>query len=478
VNEENYITISIYGKSKPLPKQLEFHKSKAKFRAYVGGYGSGKTYCGSWEAFMLSMQYPGTVGVVCRNSYPELRDSTRATFFKVLAEITEIITGKPGDPFEPTTCPLVKSFSRSGNELVFQMMEGQTPSTILFRSLDTPEKFKSLEIGWGWIDEASDSNEQAFLLLSGRLRHTSQAGGHTIFLTTNPCNTRHWLYRRFVEEKNEGTSLFMAPTSENPYLPEGYEDELRRTLPVEMVRRYVEGEFGSVPEGQSVYPGFCKKKHVEKVVYNPQLPIVRSWDFGLRHPACLIGQINKDRLIILAEIQGENELINDFGRRVKEFCSREFGQAVYRDYCDPAGKQKSDKSPHTSIEVLNGMGVHPQCSAQHILDGILIVGMLLQDRPDGEAGLIVDPSCRILIEGFEGGYHYPKKYDGRGGDPNPEKDGYYDHLQDTLRYLVWNTEFRTWLKKRLKKSKSANTFDFWKDLDVRRKGDVVPSFRI
>lgn len=456
--------VRFYGSSEPLPLQKKFHACRAVARAYVGGYGSGKTWCGAWESYMLSMLYPGTVGVVCRNTYGELRDSTRAVFFEVLAIITEQITGQRGDIYDPMTCPLVKSFSKSSNTLVFHTGAGRQPSTVLFRSLDAFEKFKSTQFGWVWIDEASDTQEEPFLTLRGRLRHPAQAGGYSIFLTTNPCNTQHWIYKRFVESVRDGGedaleyAVFRAPTSENIHLPAGYEADLRRSYPAEWVARYLDGEFGTLPEGKPVYPGFKSSCHVGSITFDASLPLYRSWDFGSHHPACIVGQVDGDRLRILTEIQGSDVLINTFATQVLDHCRKEYGSVVCFDFCDPAGHQKSDKSDKTSIEILRAMGVFPRSAPQRILDGVLIVGILLQER-EGLPGLVVHPSCRLLIEGFEGGYHYPKKFDGSGDDPNPVKDGTFDHLQDCLRYLVGNVHpFKSWLNKPRGAKLSQNSF--------------------
>lgn len=457
--------ISIYGKSGALLKQRDFHRSNATFRAYVGGYGSGKTLAGCWEAWMLSQLYPGTVGIICRNTYGELRDSTRATFFKMLADITEMYTGIPGDPYDPETCPLVKSFSITTNDLVLYT-PGKAASLILFRSLDRPEKFKSLELGWFWIDEASDTKEEAFLMLMGRLRHPAQRGNYKGFLTTNPSSNRHWIYKRFVEGfKASGEvasyKLFQAKTSENSHLPAGYQESLRASYPANWVKRYLDGEFSFIAEGERVYPEFDERYHVRAAPYKSNLSVLRGWDFGLRHSACVFAQIESEIVFVIGEIQAENELIENFSKKVLFYCSTHFSpDAKYEDYCDPSGHQGCDKSPHTSVEILKKQGIYPKSSQQRILDGVMLIRMLLMGGENPR--LILDPRCRTLCEGFLGGYHYPHEYNGTGEDPQPFKDGFYDHLQDALRYLVWNTKLRTLLPKGITEKNKANSFESWK----------------
>jgi hypothetical protein len=65
----------------PLPKQAEFHASDARFRFFGGGWGNGKTSAGCVEAFSLAMEYPGSMGLICRKTRPELKATTQHQFF-------------------------------------------------------------------------------------------------------------------------------------------------------------------------------------------------------------------------------------------------------------------------------------------------------------------------------------------------------------------------------------------------------------
>lgn len=458
--------VKLYGDSEPLPNQYAFHVAYQKYRCYAGGYGSGKTWCGCWECWSLLQQYPGTVGVVIRDTYRELKDSTASTFFKMLALITEQLTGTYGDEANPRTCPMVKKYRETNNELVIRTSDPRLDSLIKFRSADRPEKFKSLEVGFFWFDEGSMLKEEVFLFLVGRLRHPRQGDQTKGFITTNPCNERHWIAKRFLKGNGADPSKFFYNTSstlDNPYLPEGYADDLRALYSPDLVKRYINGEIGLIYEGTPIYPEFDSLRHVCNVSYDPNFPVVRSWDFGFYNPACIIGQIKDSRLVILKELQGEKTLIDIFGQSVKEWCLDNFGNnVVYRDYCDPAGNQPGDKDPRTSVEILGSMGVHCQSCFQYILDGVEIIKMMLyQNDLDGKPRLLINSGCKCLIDGFLGGYHFPQKYTGEGEDPKPFKDGVYDHVQDCIRYMVWNTKFRSWLKRPEKQKVPSNTFDVW-----------------
>lgn len=466
----------------PLPVQRAFHTSPKKYRAYIGGFGSGKTIAGCWDSLQYAYAYPGNLGITIRKTRGRVVSTTMKTFFEILANITNRHAFGTGDPLDPETCPLVRRFNKS--ELLLTFINGSQQKfmgvyTTSGRKEAALDDLKSMKIGHFHIDEASETPEDVFLMCAGRLRH-SDVGRRTGIVTSNPSLKQHWIYKRFIEQVDDRYGIFRAPTSENIYLPPDYEDDLRANYDDDWVRRYLDGEFGFIAEGERVYPEFQFLKHISNESINPRFPIQRSWDFGWHHPACIIAQIEGDRLSILKEVQGENKLIEDFGRRVIAICEKAYGRGIeYEDYCDPAGNQKGDKDPRTSVDILKGLKVYCKSRSQFILDGVQIIKMLLhQEREDGRPGLLIHPDCTILTEGFLGGYHYPEKYDGSGEEPKPFKDGYYDHLQDCIRYLIWNTKFRTWLKSPPKTAKASGSFEYWMKLDKNRRNGVCRTIRV
>lgn len=52
------------------------------------------------------------------------------------------------------------------------------------------------------------------------------------------------------------------------------------------------------------------------------------------------------------------------------------------------------------------------------------------DEKTQEPNFLVHPRCKVLIEGYRGGYAR------EDGEDKPKKDDYYDHLQDCARYLI------------------------------------------
>ncbi|MBY0405474.1 MAG: phage terminase large subunit, partial [Cyanobacteria bacterium] len=172
---------------KLLPAQKQFihipnPHCKLDVCVYQGGYGSGKTFVGSFLGIELSEKYPGNRGLVVAKTYPLVRDTTLQAYF---------------EHFE-------NYGYRHGKEYIWKATESKVifpnGSEILFRHLDAPYKLKSLNLGWVHMEEMSEMGEASFLMLLSRLR-LKKVHRHRLFGTTNPQPNKGWIYRYFVENK-------------------------------------------------------------------------------------------------------------------------------------------------------------------------------------------------------------------------------------------------------------------------------------
>src|SRR3990167_3789794 len=142
--ENNKLTIRI--DYEPLKKQEEFHQSEAKYRLYLGAWRAGKSYAGFMEAYKHSFLYPKNCGIIFRKEYTDLRDTTMQTFLNIV-------------PQED-----IKDFNKSEHKIILR-----NGSEIYFRHLKDGIKLGSLSLGWFFIDEAEEIQEEIFIYLQGRL---------------------------------------------------------------------------------------------------------------------------------------------------------------------------------------------------------------------------------------------------------------------------------------------------------------------
>ena len=63
------------------------------------------------------------------------------------------------------------------------------------------------------------------------------------------------------------------------------------------------------------------------------------------------------------------------------------------------------------------------------------VNSVLNRMIDGKSGVLIDPSCKILLRGFDGGYCYRRiNVIGDKYDEKPDKNK-YSHIHDALQYM-------------------------------------------
>lgn len=198
--------------------------------------------------------------------------------------------------------------------------------------------------------------------------------------------------------------------------------------------------------GIRVYPEFLEHIHAPmSLLPNPRKVLYRAWDFGYHAPACLIASIdNKDRLLVLKEILGNQETTRPFTERVIAKCAEWYPNwsPGWQDFCDPAGQQvkssESERNEKRDVEILNGLSIYPTWEyGWSRKDGRALIHQLLVLRTDNTPSIYVDPhGCPTLVQGFLGKFVYPESKDGRVKDEPDESNHPWADAQAALRYLA------------------------------------------
>lgn len=283
------------GSYKLLPKQTEFfeipHDYDLDVCMYQGGFGSGKTWCGSLLGIMLARKYPGSRGLVGAKEYELVKNTTLVSYFEHLNEMGYV---KDVD----------YKYNKIDKKIVFS-----NGSEILFKGLDDPEKFKSLNLHWAEIEEASQVSDTSFKGLLGRLRNTYRGKNwgrftYRLFGHTNPQASKGWIYQRFVESHKENYRLLIAPTSENTFLPDHYIESMKNEYDPEYFRINVLGEFGNYSSGL-VVKNFTEDNYKE-VGYNKDMPLYLTCDFNVDPMCWEIAHKDDDNVYFFDELVVEN----------------------------------------------------------------------------------------------------------------------------------------------------------------------------
>lgn len=384
----------------PHPAQRRFHESKARYRAFVGGIGSGKTLAGVHEAIRVAMQQRGSLGMIVAPTYTMLRDATRRTFLDV--------------------CPqeLIEGFHKTENRVT--LLGG---SEILFRSADEPDRLRGPNLAWVYVDEAAMVAHQAWRILIGRLR---QAGYEPrAWITTTPKG-RNWVWQEWVERGDrENYELIRCSSRENPHLPPDFIRDLEASYSGVFARQEIEGEFVGF-EGL-VYDNFSRDVHVAEPPAGAIKEHIAGVDWGYTNPAVVlvVGIDGDGRMWVVDEFYQRRVMIEQQIAAAQEFQRR---YNVQRFLCDPSEPQFIAKFQQAGLPAIAGDNA--------LRPGIAAVYSRLAVQDDGKPRLFVSPRCVNLIVEFEN-YRYPEQK-GEIVKETPLKA--FDHALDALRYAVMDQQ--------------------------------------
>lgn len=218
------------------PKQIEINfktknpKQKEAARAwlddtveeilYGGAKGGGKSYLGASLIFADALTYPDTQYFIARKELNDLRKYTQPTIQQVFQnwglDIEKYARFNGQDNF----------YKLYNGSKVFLISCDDVPSDPLF------ERFGSMQMTRGWIEEAGEVKEiakQNLWLSIGRWKNDVYKLRKKLLMTANP--KKGWLKRDYVDPARAGilevTKRFIqAFARDNTYLPEGYVDTL------------------------------------------------------------------------------------------------------------------------------------------------------------------------------------------------------------------------------------------------------------
>lgn len=237
--------------------QLEFFHSRAMFRGFVGGRGSGKSFVGAIDLLSRAMSAPpGRMFGLYAPTYRMLEDASLRALLDHDARIRQ--TYGAG---------LIIRVNRSSMRVTLG-----NGSVILCRSVDDPESTRGPNLSGAWLDEASLMPADAYPIIMACLREGGQQGW--LSATFTPRGRSHWTYEAFGSGRPE-TALFRAATHENPWLPPGFEDTLRAQYPAHWAAQELEGQFIDPP-------GAVFRREWFRVVSAPPagLQWCRYWDLA------------------------------------------------------------------------------------------------------------------------------------------------------------------------------------------------------
>jgi phage terminase large subunit len=176
---------------------------------------------------------------------------------------------------------------------------------IQFFSLDDPEKIKSSEFNYIWMEEANEFTYRDYITLLTRLSGKKKENElNQMFLSLNPSDQECWIAKKLLTQNN--VELIKSTYKDNPFLDKNYTDILEnlKNEDINSYRIYTLGEWGNV-EGRI----YTKYDFIEKLpeIYSEKF---YGLDFGYNVPTALVEILIKDGEVFIDEKLYEPKLIN------------------------------------------------------------------------------------------------------------------------------------------------------------------------
>jgi hypothetical protein len=402
-----------------LPSQQRFHDSEARFKAFCGPVGSGKSQALCQEAIALTYQNQRCTGLLGAPTFPMLRDALQVQFFEACR-----------------AAEVGYEWLRAENRVLLE-----SGSVVLFRALDNYERLRGPNLAWFGIDELTYTRPEAWLRLEARLRdpRASRLCGFAAFTPRG----FDWAYEKFRSHPVAGYELIEAAPLENHYIlaqvPDYYE-RLRCSYDARFYEQEALGKFVNVQQGQ-IYYAFERNVHVRTIEYDPRLPLRWAWDFNVTPMSSVICQQRGGEVSVLDEVVLATSSTPEVCREFMARWGAHRGELmVYGDAAGSSAHSATGKSDYHMIREFFRTRPAPRFSIRvprsnpPVRDRINVLNARLRNAA-GECSLFLDPRCRELIADLEQVCYKPHSTVIDKADPART------HTSDALGYYLWY-EFR------------------------------------
>ncbi|RKZ98974.1 MAG: hypothetical protein DRQ46_00425 [Gammaproteobacteria bacterium] len=394
-----------------LPHQQEFLDSEAKQKALVTGYGGGKTFAFIWETFMNHLFLVNKEG-----------QSNGWIVYPTFSMAEELFV----EPFLMLLDRYEIDYKYNSTKHLISSEYGK----LRLYQLQTPHRMVGAELtflGFDEFDIGSYKNcDIAYKKGVGRLRGSNKT---KMYFVTTP-EGYHYIHKLFVEDNEEGERhLIKAKSTDNPYLPADYIDDLRKNYDSKLVEQYMNGEFVNL-RGSAAYYEFDRERHckdfgIHNAEKKPQV-LYMGMDFNVDPMSAVVAIKRDNKLIMFDEII----LRNSNTRQMIDVIKERYPGAYISIAPDQTGgsRKTSAEIGVTDIHLLKqagfkilGSGTNPS-----VKDSLNAVNAALY-----QGRLEIDKRCTALTNDFE------KVVRDDAGEID-KKDSNLSHISDAGRYLVWS----------------------------------------
>jgi len=322
--------------------QAQFLALPHKFAAFVGGFGSGKTWTLCAGQAKHYWEHPKAHRGYFAPTYPQIRDIFFPTVEETahdwglrvrIAEVNKEVHWYSGRVYRGTT---------------------------ICRSMEKPDSIVGFKIAEADVDEVdtlpSTKAQQAWRKIIARLR-LKYAGQNGARVATTPEGFK-FTYAQWVKAVRDNPALaslyglVQASTYENErFLPDGYIASLLASYPPQLIEAYLQGQFVNLTAG-TVYHAFDRRQNACTDAMQPGEPVFVGMDFNVGKMAAVFHVKREGQPRAVGEIVNAYDT-PDMIRLLKE----RLGERQVRVYPDASGgSRKSVNASITDIKLLKEAG--------------------------------------------------------------------------------------------------------------------------
>nr|DAE39880.1 MAG TPA: large terminase [Caudoviricetes sp.] len=399
--------------------QSKFLALEAKYRAFVAGFGSGKTWVGCAGLCAHAWEWPRINAGYFAPSFPQIRD----IFYPTIEEVAH-------------DWGLRVEIMEANKEVHFYSGR-QYRTTVICRSMERPQTIVGFKIGHALVDELdvmqAAKAEASWRKIIARMRYNVDGLKNGVDVTTTPEGFK-FTYQQFVKAVREKPSLsalyglIQASTYDNAKnLPADYIPSLFESYPSQLIDAYLRGQFVNLTSG-AVYPDFDRRLNHSDATLQEREPVLIGLDFNRLHMAAVVYVLRDGLPVAVDEITDGRD--TPYMARLFKERYQDKGHAV-KVYPDASGGNSSSKNASESdLSILreHGLSVRVNSTNPAVADRINAMNALIRNGEGARRYRVNTHRCPKLTEALE-----QQAYDKNG---QPDKSSGVDHVIDAAGYPV------------------------------------------
>ena len=431
---------------KPNPKQLQFFESTARYTAYGGARGGGKSWAMRMKLILLALNYDGIQILLLRRTLAELRENHLLPMLSLLKGVA----------------------TYSGTEKEFRFENGSRIKLGYCESVNDVLQFQGQAYEVIGLEEATHFTEFQFLALT----ESNRASGFMkkrfaprMYFTCNPGGVGHdWVKRLFIDrdfrgnERGEDYLFIKSLVFDNEFLMKNNPEyvETLNNLPDARRKAMLYGDWNAF--AGAFFPEFDPKKHI--FYGEPNIPIgaIRfcALDYGLDMTACLWCAVDKRGAVtVYRELYESDLLLSEAAQRILSLTDK--NERIRYTVASPDLWNRRQESGKSGVDIMAASGLKHMIKAENArVVGWRVVREYLKsgDSFGGEPKLRISAECKNLIRCLP-----LLRFDERLREDCADTPHEITHSPEALRYALMSRMPSPAPKKRNRYTASIYTFD-------------------